>query len=286
MNLKKIQLFFILLSISIYGQNYRYSYEYSFKLDSLNKNIIESEIMNLDITKEGSIFYSNVSFVADSLIQDRVNKQINSNSTIIDFGKISNNSKVDFSVTKKYGDSQIILHTSINGDKYAIEENEKIFWTIHPDIQEIEGFKVQKATSNFIGRNWIAWFTTEIQFQDGPYKFHGLPGLILNLHDTSETHIFKLIGIKKIFVKPLTVNSTNKNEITISPEKFKELWKIYLNDPTRKLRNLYSDSFVKITIRDPSGKELTPSEVMRNREKNIKEKLKRTNNFLDMTLYK
>lgn len=33
----------------------------------------------------------------------------------------------------------------------------------------------QKATCDFAGRKWIAWFTTEIPIQDGPYKFYGLP---------------------------------------------------------------------------------------------------------------
>jgi GLPGLI family protein len=42
--------------------------------------------------------------------------------------------------------------------------------------KEILGYTV-KATTEFAGKN--VWHgTTEISIADGPYKFHGLPGLI------------------------------------------------------------------------------------------------------------
>ncbi|RXM57797.1 GLPGLI family protein [Chryseobacterium sp. CH1] len=37
-------------------------------------------------------------------------------------------------------------------------------------------YKSQKAETNYGGRNWIAWFTTELPFADGPLYFNGLFG--------------------------------------------------------------------------------------------------------------
>lgn len=34
-------------------------------------------------------------------------------------------------------------------------------------------------------------------FSDGPYKFNGLPGLILNLHDTRNHYVFEFLSIEK-----------------------------------------------------------------------------------------
>ncbi len=286
MNAKILNFFLIFISISLYSQNHRFIYEYSFKMDSLNKNISEKEIMNLDITKEGSNFYSNEKFISDSLTNAEFKKAEAIKSTNIDLGKIKKNPKVGFSITKKYPDFQTVLHTSISGDPYAIEENEKITWNILPETKEIEGIKVQKATTNFIGRKWIAWFADEIQFQDGPYKFYGLPGLILSLEDVNGDHIFKFVGSKKLNYSPVLNNNLGEKELPISSKKFKELWKEYLNDPSKKMRQLLSDSSIQLKMYDASGKELSPSEIIRNKEKQAKERVKKTNNFLDLKLYK
>jgi GLPGLI family protein len=55
-----------------------------------------------------------------------------------------------------------------------------------------------KATTNYKGRVWEAWFSKEYPINDGPYKFTGLPGLIVSLKDSEGDHIFNLIQIKKI----------------------------------------------------------------------------------------
>lgn len=59
---------FLLISGILLSQNQRFVYEYSFKMDTLNKDKAEKEIMNLDITKEGSYFYSALLITRDSLV--------------------------------------------------------------------------------------------------------------------------------------------------------------------------------------------------------------------------
>lgn len=61
---------------------------------------------------------------------------------------------------------------------------------------KIGEFNTQKAETNFAGRKWIAWFTSDIPFQDGPYKFHGLPGLIVKIESADKTHSMELKGVK------------------------------------------------------------------------------------------
>lgn len=288
--MKKIILLLILLftSTSIIAQNHRFIYEYSFKIDSLNNENITKEIMNLDILKEGSNFYSNEKFVYDSLINAEFKKNEAIKSTNVDLSKIKNNSKVSFSVSKNYAKSETILHTSINGDKYAIPENEKINWIILPENSEIEGYKVQKAKTNIFGRNWIAWFTNDIQIQDGPYKFKGLPGLILKISDENDNHIFNFVGSKKLnFIPSKNDNSNEEKDLIITGKKFNELWKEYIKDPAKKIKQIYASTDVSnITVTDANGKVLTQSEVIRNKEQRVKDNLKKTNNFLELSLYK
>lgn len=58
-----------------------------------------------------------------------------------------------------------------------------IDWLIYPEEKIIGGYTSKKAEGHFRGRNYIAWFTSEISISNGPWKFGGLPGLILEVTD-------------------------------------------------------------------------------------------------------
>lgn len=49
---------------------------------------------------------------------------------------------------------------------------------------------------NFGGRRWEAWFTPDIPYSDGPYKFCGLPGLILKIIDTKGHYKFEVLKLE------------------------------------------------------------------------------------------
>ncbi|MDW8348544.1 MAG: GLPGLI family protein [Bacteroidia bacterium] len=55
----------------------------------------------------------------------------------------------------------------------------KLKWQIYPENKTIAHYNCQKAVTFFRGRAWEVWFTTEIPVSFGPWKLHGLPGLIL-----------------------------------------------------------------------------------------------------------
>ena len=63
------------------------------------------------------------------------------------------------------------------------------------DPTKILGYTCQKALGEFRGRKYIAWFTSDIPLSDGPWKFCGLPGLILAVQDTEAYFVFTCIGV-------------------------------------------------------------------------------------------
>lgn len=76
---------------------------------------------------------------------------------------------------------------------YLIRDNMNIFkWTLEKDTKDILGYKCQAAKAHYRGRDYIAYFTTEVPFKNGPWKFSGLPGLILEVK--SVDNVFSLVA--------------------------------------------------------------------------------------------
>lgn len=93
-------------------------------------------------------------------------------------------------------------------------------WTIHSDTTTILGFSCQKASLDFGGRTWTAWFAAEMPIADGPYKFCGLPGLIVRIADASNSWAFALKAIEQIDTsmvfpqkKGLVIKETTKQKL-------------------------------------------------------------------------
>lgn len=69
-------------------------------------------------------------------------------------------------------------------------------WKITNTTKKIGSFTTKLATTKFRGRNYNAWFTEEIPISDGPWKFSGLPGLILEVVSENEDYQFLFKSIE------------------------------------------------------------------------------------------
>lgn len=90
-------------------------------------------------------------------------------------------------------------------DKYVVKSelsNAESYWTLHDESKIINGYTCKKATkerTSFIYKSssmtgdskekisytTTAWYAVDLEFPTGPLKFHGLPGLILELNSYS-----------------------------------------------------------------------------------------------------
>ncbi len=99
---------------------------------------------------------------------------------------------------KNYPVGKITCFEHCASGSFLYEEGMELFdWQLSNITDTIAGYTVHKATTDFGGRSWVAWFSPEIPFNDGPYKFNGLPGLILKVHDTRMHYEFVLDFIEK-----------------------------------------------------------------------------------------
>lgn len=271
---------FTFSSILFYAQNQRFSYEYKFVSDSTAKDKSLTELMYLDISKKGSKFYSRDKAVADSVMKE-IDKKGSNDFSGIKFGR------VQYIIEKTYPDYKIQFFNHIDTDEFKVSDDRKIEWKILPDQQKVGEFTAQKAVGEFAGRNWIAWFTTDIPFQDGPYKFNGLPGLIVKIEDKTNSHSFTLKEVKKLKADEIWASQNDHQRyeplVILSQDKYKKQFIDNRNNPTKGMRQLMSrGGTVKFT--DANGKELDTSKMIREQEKRAKENNARDNNLLELEL--
>lgn len=101
-------------------------------------------------------------------------------------------------IYNNYPPGKITFINRVMPTTFEYTEDMNIFkWELIDESSEILGYKVQKAITRYGGRDWVAWFSSELPYNDGPYKFCGLPGLILKLHDTKEHYVFEAVVIER-----------------------------------------------------------------------------------------
>lgn len=234
---------------------YLITYKLKYQQDSTDINSIETEDFYLVVGDRNSKFLSK-----GTSFKDSVSEKI----SIGDIGSAAWKDKMDKSKTEfdyiifKDRQQGLILYSlKIMDDKlFYTQKIDNVEWQIEPETREISGYKAQKATTRFAGRNYTAWFSSEIPITDGPYKFAGLPGLILHIEDSEQEYIFNFTGLEKLTAKiPIQIPPANYKEST--KDELLKLKEHYEADPINYINNYVGTGgkTVRIDIKGKSKKE-------------------------------
>ena len=71
-------------------------------------------------------------------------------------------------------------------------------WEFMEAVDTVASYVCSKAKTLFRGREWTVWFTMEIPISAGPWKFSGLPGLILKAQDDKMDYIWECQSIAQV----------------------------------------------------------------------------------------
>jgi len=165
-----------------------------------------TDLFRMEIGSHTSTFYSYYLFHSDSLctVWDKKNRNAGAASS-----KCSN-------LAKYIGDLDwhefyfTFIYKDILSDKLTAYTLTPLFvphfwytddpivhdWTLHDESTTIAGYLCQKAVCSFRGRDFEAWFAPDIPISNGPWKFGGLPGLILKIYDTDRLFVFECAKIE------------------------------------------------------------------------------------------
>lgn len=90
----------------------------------------------------------------------------------------------------------VVMEVSPNRMAYR-EDLGSMIWNLEEGNKIICGYTCNKATTSYGGREWTVWYAPEIPSTAGPWKFNGLPGLILAAGDSESLHEFEAISFRK-----------------------------------------------------------------------------------------
>lgn len=205
MRQKTIAFFVLLFAAVSYGQTTRFVYETLVNPDSVNLVSMKSERTFLDVKGARSLFISENKLKRDSLFMSvRSEAKENGKKEEKDFSKMEGRKHFEptffeYFITKTIPDQKVYYYEKAFGKQIYYQEDRPVKWEVTNMMEKQNGYSAQKAVAEFGGRIWTAWFTKEIPLHDGPYKFSGLPGLIVKLEDDKGDYKFDLV--KKLTIK-------------------------------------------------------------------------------------
>ncbi len=240
---------FILISIFTFSQSYRVIYDYSYVTDTIANNKFSTRYY-LDIYPKKVKFYNENFYISDS-----IQKQTKENTSMTMSGSIM--------CTRDTGSDENTVYKFIDSDYYKIKSSDKLRWKIESESKKVNEYNLQLATTKFGGRIWKAWFCKEINLAEGPYKFHGLPGLIFEVEEDKGYFKFKLAEIKKLKYEYDTMNflesNFGKKALSVTIDVFNKL-----------LLNAYNNPFSEIRTKMMMGEDYTLA-IYGRQVKNVKD---------------
>lgn len=141
-------------------------------------------------------------------------------------------------------------------------------WKMSFETKEILGYQCFKAECDFRGRHWTAWCTMQIPVQDGPWKFCGLRGLILQMEESRGHYAFRCIGIEMrkkpiVWCNSVDYQSCTRTDIVRQMEDYHADWNAYVRRvfPGKIVRAKNDGSFEKVSVGEKKVLPYNPAEL-------------------------
>jgi len=236
------------------------TYSLQYQQDSTNPSNIRSSTFYLFMGNTISKYVNCANYSRDT-----ATRRFTTNNQVIDY---MNNPQIPkagilYQIFKNHPKGKLTFTDHIPSNTFKFEENLDIFqWNLTGDTATNCGYKTQKATCDFGGRSWSAWFSPDLPYSDGPYKFNGLPGLIVKVYDSRNHYVFNLLSINKL--KPeVMIDIQDKEYIVTTKQGFFKAFDSFREDITNRARQVSNDGNFVQTVAKNMAQNNNPIELIR-----------------------
>jgi len=215
----------------------RIYYTLDYLKDSTNIHRKKHAETFLQVGQKTTRFMDYNKFRMDSVNDVSVKKGLSFATFLPAIMNLMNKVKYKPNIIEGYPDGQITFQEGIAMAK-THEYNEPIpqlKWKLLNRDTIIQNHVCKKASLNYRGRDYIAWYSEKIELPLGPYIFRGLPGLIFKIRDTKNNYIFNISGIEKMDEKEYIYRYSGNEIAHVSRDKFRKIDRNCHLDPLKDM---------------------------------------------------
>lgn len=229
--------------------NYLVTYSMLHQVDSEDSTNKKQEKMILLIGDTMSKYQSERNYLKDSISAHHFEN--GTNLTPTDYESLPKTYQ-NYTIIKNRETATLTTTESIIMDNFEYEQPmSDIEWQLENESQMIAGYMCQKATLSYGGRDFVAWFTSQIPVQEGAYKFAGLPGFLVNISDTRGHSVIELVSITKNTEQEKGIYKFEEKRRTVKTTREKYIEAREKATKVSVLDNL-TMSGIKVTFDDPA----------------------------------
>jgi GLPGLI family protein len=182
-----------LLLLSSFFSNAQNTQDFTITYSYVNYGLKKNVSCELITSNDKSIFVFGQDNAEDSVFLDE--------SEVVNFS-ISGKDSIGQCVFKDFSKQEIVFRDFVfsnneNTPFIVVDEFPDFSWEITNIKETVNNIKCIKATTSFRGRSYDAWYAVDIPINNGPWKFHGLPGLIIKVVSLDNKIQFAVTSIKQ-----------------------------------------------------------------------------------------
>jgi GLPGLI family protein len=165
--------------------------------DFHQKEVSDSCMMALEVGSRINKFEPQAAFLCDSILRYKKGLSSDQMKTIMENSIIGSTFDMP-QVYQNYPLGKMTIRDTFFPNHYVYQENMKAMqWSLSDDTLTVCGYPCKKASARYGGRNWTVWYSEEVPTTAGPWKFNGLPGLIMKAEDSNHLWSMSLVSITK-----------------------------------------------------------------------------------------